>query len=99
MFDKICLFALEKRNLQIANNRERDLILNGEDILQSPVELLRPEMEAIGDIDELRGNAKAIAGFPDASLQDRLHVQLPSDLPDIFLFSLETKRGRAGDDA
>lgn len=39
---------------QRIDDRPRDLVLNGEDVIETPVVLLRPEMEALGRVDQLR---------------------------------------------
>ena len=73
----------EKLDLQVVDDRLRDFILNGEDILNFPVIALRPQMVAVLDSDELHGDAQTIAGLANAPLDDVMHAKLLADLTDV----------------
>jgi hypothetical protein len=65
-----------------------DVILNGEDVLQLAVVLLGPDMLAGFGVDQLAGDADAVARRSDTALQDIANSELPGDLPDIHGFAL-----------
>ena len=48
-------------------------------------------------VDQLRGDAKPIACFADASFEHVAHAQLPGHLPDVWRSSFVLKRRIAGD--
>jgi len=76
----------------LAQDRCRDLILDGKDILQPPVVLLAPHMVAVAGVDELRGDAEPIARFVHAAFHYRAHVQLTPNLAHIGVVPLERER-------
>jgi hypothetical protein len=46
-------------------------------------------MESVGDLDELRCDAQALAGLSDAAFEHRINMQFGADLADVLAFSLE----------
>ena len=59
------------------------LVLQVEYILQRTIEFVSPEMRAGFRLDELSGDAHAIAGFAHAAFQHVPHAQLPIHLTDV----------------
>ncbi len=88
-----------ERDAQRLDDRLGDLVLNGEDVLHRAVVAVRPEAVAVGDVDQLGGDAELVAGFPNAALENRLHVQRLAHLLDVDRRALELERRRAGRDA
>ena len=70
------------------NNRARHLVLDCERVVQFAVVPFGPTVGASQGIDELRGDADAVAASPHASFQDVACAQLPTDLPDIDRLAL-----------
>ena len=87
--DELPLTADAKRHLQLPGNRRCDLVLDGEDIGKFPVIALRPEMIAVGDVDELRGDTDPSAGAPHASLEHGGDVELLADRPEVEVLALK----------
>ena len=88
-------FLLPEYDAQRSHDVLGDLILNGEDIFELAIITLRPEVVAVSHVDELRRDAKPVAGFPHAALQHRVDLESASDLADVLVFFLERERGRA----
>ena len=65
-------------HLEILRHKADDLILQCKDVLHLPVEIVRPHLEAVRGVDQLRGNAHAVALLLDASLDDECDAELPS---------------------
>ena len=51
------LFVSEQLHFQRGSRRQRDVVLNVEDVLQLAIVAFRPEMVTVGRVDELHGNA------------------------------------------
>jgi hypothetical protein len=77
----------------------RDVVLHGEDVGQLAIVGLRPQMEPVGDLDQLRRDPHPVPFFADAAFEDRADVQLLADAPEILALALELKRRRARRDA
>ena len=90
--------TFEQRETQRAHRRSRDLFLDGEDVLEPPVEGLRPEQRAVGG-DELRRDPHALARLAHAAVEHRAHLQQPRDLAVVYGAVLELKGSGAGCDA
>ena len=56
-----------------------NLVLHGEDIAQLAIEPLAPHVPAIDGRDQLRRDANALAGAPDAALEHVRHVERLGD--------------------
>ena len=65
--------TFEQRETQRAHGRSRDLFLDREDVLEQPVECLRPEQRAVGG-DELRRDPHALARLAHAAVEHRAHL-------------------------
>ncbi len=59
------------------------VVLEGENIGDLAIVVLRPNMGAAGHVDELGGDSHAIPGFSDAALKDVLDAELPADSADV----------------
>src|SRR5262245_28048118 len=66
---------------QDRNDRPGNLVLNSEDVLQLAVVTLGPKVSAGQGIDELGGDADAIAGPTDAAFENVANAELAADLP------------------
>src|SRR5262249_41394337 len=75
-----------------------DLVLDGEDVRQLAVVRLRPEVVAVGDVDQLGADPQPVAGLADAALQDGADAELFADLADVLVAALEGEGGGAGGD-
>ncbi len=74
-----------------ANYRADDVVLYLKDVVNIPVKSFRPRVCARFNIDELNCHANPLPGLPDASLGDKVHVQLPSDSLHVDGLALNTK--------
>src|SRR5205085_12126533 len=92
-------FLLAQHHSQLARNVLSNLILDGENIFQLAVVALRPNRKAVARVDELRGNAQAIAGAPQAATQHISRVKLLPDLRGIDGTVAEGQYGGAREDA
>jgi hypothetical protein len=61
-----------------------DLILHRKHVFEPSIETVRPSVVAARHLDELHRHAEAIAGLADAALEQRLHVELFADDPDVL---------------
>ena len=89
--------TFEQRETQRAHRRSRDLFLDREDVLEQPVECLRPEQRAVGG-DELGGDTHALARLAHAAVEHRAHREQPRDLAVVYGAVLELKGSGAGCD-
>ena len=69
-----------------------DFVLDLEDVLQVGVVLLRPQVIAVFDIDELGGDAQPAVGLLHAAFEDCVDGKLPADLADIVIGVPELER-------
>ena len=74
------------------------LVLRGENVGELAIEPLRPEVSARAGVDQLPGDAHAIAGFADAPFKHEAHAQVAPDLLHFDRSPLVGKGGVAGDD-
>ena len=81
--------------LERRSDRLRDLVLDGEHIVQFAVVALRPEVITVRRVDQLRRDANAIARSPHAPLEDRSNAKSLPDLRDVLFLSAKGKRRRA----
>ena len=72
-----------KRHLERVDDPVRDFVLDREDVGQVAVVALGPEMPAVAGIDELRGDAHAVAGAADRAFEHRAHAKLAADGADV----------------
>ena len=79
------------------DDRLRDLVLQGEDVVQVAVVALGPDVIAARAFDQLGGDAHALAGLAHAALEHMTDLELPRDLGHVDVFALERKGRIAGD--
>jgi hypothetical protein len=90
--------AAEQCGLQGAGNRRGDLRLHREHVLQPALIGLRPELAAVGRIDQRRDDADRVALLAHGALQQRRHPQPVADRGRIVLLrAAELERGIAAD--
>ncbi len=80
-------FRRGERHPERLGDGRGDLLLHREDVLQDAVVAVGPEMEPVGAVDELGGNADAVAGLADAPLQHRPHPQVRGHPGDVHGFA------------
>ena len=61
--------ATRERHLQRRRHGGGDFVLDGKDVGHGAVISLRPDMGVGGNVDELRRDAKPVAGLADAAFQ------------------------------
>ena len=83
---------VQQLNAERFDDVTRDLILDGEDILHLAIERLRPEMEAVRHLDELRRDSHPIAGLAHTAFEKRLDIEEPADFTAVHGLVLELKR-------
>src|SRR6516225_1474370 len=95
----IWVLALRVPNLgrDRAGNASGDLVLDGKDIGQFAVVAICPQMMASRCLDELCGDANAIAGAPHAAFEDVAHTKLATHLADVHTRTLVCERAAARD--
>src|SRR5437879_705249 len=82
-------------HLESAGYRGSYFILNFEYIRQFAVVAIRPKMNNVASVNQLRRHAKAAARATDAALQNRPDIQRCADLSDVLLLAPENERGSA----
>ena len=88
----------EQGRLQRASDRCRDLALHREHILQLAIVGLRPQLAAVGCLDQRRDDAHLIALLAYCSFEQRRHAELRPDGGSIvLLFAAELERRIAPD--
>ena len=87
--------ATGQAQFQRGHDRTGNVVLDLEHILHLPVEALRPQAEAVGDIDQLGRDAELVVRLADAAFQQRLHAKRVADLADVFATAFERKAGGA----
>jgi hypothetical protein len=87
-----------QRHRERAHDLLNHLVLRGEDVGEIAIEALGPDVPAALGIDELRGDAHAVAGFADRAFEHEAHAQVAPDLLHFDRSSLVGKGGVAGDD-
>src|SRR5438132_6397190 len=80
---------------QLLRDVARDLFLDREDVGELAVVLFAPELSAVADVDQLRLNRQAIGELCYASGNDRLDLQLISDVLRVRIFPLEAEHRAA----
>lgn len=79
------------------NDTSRNSVLQVEDVFQGPVEVISPKMRAAMAVDQLPGDAQAIADLAHAALQHVAHTELAAHLLDVERIALVGKRAGARD--
>jgi len=83
---------------QECDNRAHNVVLDSKDVLELAVVVLRPTVRARCGIDQLGGDANAIATASYAPFQHVTHTQLAPDLTDIDRLTLVLEARISGDD-
>src|SRR6185503_811243 len=73
-------FADAELELQLFADMARDVVLQHEHAFQFAVVAVGPYMKAVGDPDQLRGDAHLLALAPHAALDDMRNAELAPDL-------------------
>ena len=81
----------QELHFESLDHGRRELGLHLEDIGEIAIVLLRPEVVAVGGVDELGRDANAVAGLAHAAFQQRRYVQLGSDAREILVLPLEVE--------
>ena len=61
-----------------------DLVLDSQNIVQSPIESSRPELTAIARVDHARTHTQSFAAGANAPLQHTSHIQCRANLPNVL---------------
>ncbi len=94
-FEGCLLSFTQELHLDLSQNRQGNLILNIENILQLPVVSLRPQMIASRRFDQLRCDPQPLARFAHAAFQDMSHAELFPHQPKVLVLILKLKRRAA----
>ena len=70
-------------HLQGSGDSRRNLVLNGKDVSHFTIKTLGPNLKTIVSIDQLGGDADAIAGPPHTALYQGRHTELTRDIADV----------------
>jgi len=97
VLDRLLLFGQEPQ-LQCADNRLRNLVLEREDVVQVAIVALRPDMAAGGAVDQLRGDPHPAARLAHAAFDNVADLELARDLRNVHVLALEHEGGVARGD-
>ena len=81
-----------KRGGESCNDGLDDVVLYREHVGHLAVVALRPDVEAIADVGELRRHAQPISGAPDAAFKHSGYVEFAADLVDVGVPTAEVER-------
>jgi hypothetical protein len=85
--------ASQQRHLQGPRHRACDLVLDPEDVVQLAIIGLRPQVKAIGRIDQVCRDPDPVACLPHAALEERCDLKSPADRAQVLGLALELKGG------
>lgn len=85
------LFGGNYPDLQLVDDRPRNLILNGENVRKITIVPFRPKMPPCRAFDKLSRNSQAIAGPSDTSFQQILYAKFLCDPLKVFRLSAVRK--------
>ena len=83
---------------QRSRDRARQLVLHGEHVRQGPLVPLRPELVAVGHVDQLGRDPDPVAGLAHAAFEQGVHLEPLADLPGVDALALEGERRGPGRD-
>ena len=83
--------------LQCCRHRRSDVVLQCEQILVRPLEILRPQRGAVTGLDQLDDDTHLPPGSTHAALEQVGRTQLVAHTAAVFLAAAEAERGIAGD--
>ncbi len=86
----------EELQLQRVGDLFGDACLNFQNIRCRAVVGLRPKVRLVANTDQLCGDAKALAGAPDAAFQDKFDAKLRANFRDVFLGAFVAHHRGAG---
>ena len=92
------LRVAEQLHLQRSDDRQRDLVLQLEDIAHLAVVALGPHLIAVGGVDELHRDAQPVTGPPDAALEHAVDAKRLGDRRRFDRLALEREGRRARGD-
>ena len=95
---RMTFLAAEHAASKVRRDGFGDFVLDGKYVRQLAIEALRPTVITSCDIDELHGDTELIAAFAHAALQQRAHIELPTDVAHVHTRGPELKGRRAGND-
>jgi hypothetical protein len=93
----VLLFDAAELDRQRLDDLVHDLVLCGEDVVQLAVEAVGPQMAAALGVDQLGGDAHAVAGLADRAFQHEAHAELAADLLHLHRPALVGEGGIARD--
>ena len=93
------LLLITQFDFQGLSDTAGNLLLNIKEICHLTIELLRPQVAAVADINELGGDPQPIVCFPDTALENRFNIQIFADITNIFRLALVSERGGARGDS
>ena len=70
----------------------RQFILEREQIAELAIVVLRPQVKAVVAVDQLCGDANALAGAAHAALEHDADVEVAGNLPHVYVAALVRKR-------
>ena len=91
-------FSLQELRLDGGDDFLGDLVLEFEDVRQVAIITVGPDVVVRRGVDELGGDAHAVAALADAALQDVAHAKLASDAFDVDGLALVIERRIPRDD-
>src|SRR6516165_8993255 len=91
-------FGLAQARLDRADDAQRDLVLQFEDVVQRAVIALGPDMHSARRLDQLRGDPHAVPDLAQAAFKHIAYAELAADLLQINRAAFISKGRVAGDD-
>ncbi len=87
--DELNLLIAGQLYFQLVDNRSGNIDLNGKHVAQLAIIFSRPELKAIIDAGELRGEAQPISRFAHTPFQHVADIELFAGRANILLFAFE----------
>src|SRR5262249_28755220 len=84
--------ARAKRQAKGLDDRARGLILDGEDVLELTIELFGPQPNFASNLNQLDGDAQAVARAQDGPLDDQVRSELLTNLAQVTSLAFECER-------
>src|SRR5215469_10438392 len=91
--------ALVEPDAQLRSDSVGYLLLHHKDIFHLAVVTLGPELVAVGRLDQLHRDAKAVAGATNTPLEHGVDIEQLADLADVVVRAAEALRRRTRDQA
>ena len=90
-------FGLQQLGLNCGHNFLGDLVLQRKDVRQIAIVMVGPQVLTGRSVDQLGGDAYAVAALANAALQDIAHAQVGPDLAYVNSLTFVGERGIARD--